>query len=318
MYEKSSVKQESQRRTRSATVPERSVVSSMVVQKQVGQTIVQLAQARQRSATSSQRGWLGVGLQQFFEPVSIEGAPHRLRVRVTTRSAAADFGFGCRPVRQALAARSMPAALPTSITKTMTAFSINSVNARSKPALTFGPGIHRGAKAGSARLTTIDRDDKGLVTSTLVDFVDVRALDKDPVLNGDRAQFAGAHADKSQRLCRFLVFDDRHETIALMRRACHSRSTGGCRKLLPGMRPDSIAEQRRVGAPLEAVFAGVLSIGPADRQLIEDRNGVVDDSPVANGRADHPIAAAREAADNLLQHIPLDRDLGAEPARRRA
>ena len=50
------MKQESQRRQRSASAPVRSVVSSTVVQKQVGQTIVQFAQVKQRFATWSQRG----------------------------------------------------------------------------------------------------------------------------------------------------------------------------------------------------------------------------------------------------------------------
>jgi len=45
------VKQESHFRQRSAWVPVMSLVSSTVVQKQVGQTMVQLAQLRQRAAT---------------------------------------------------------------------------------------------------------------------------------------------------------------------------------------------------------------------------------------------------------------------------
>ena len=51
------MKQESHRRVRSASSPARSVTSSTVWQKQVGHTIVQLPQVRQRSATSSQRGF---------------------------------------------------------------------------------------------------------------------------------------------------------------------------------------------------------------------------------------------------------------------
>ena len=50
------MKHESHSRVRSVSPPVRSVVSSTVVQKHVGQTIVQLPQLRQRSATSSQRG----------------------------------------------------------------------------------------------------------------------------------------------------------------------------------------------------------------------------------------------------------------------
>src|SRR5574341_2323248 len=48
------VKHESHWRRRSASSPERSVVSAMVAQKHVGQTMVQLAQPRQRSATCDQ------------------------------------------------------------------------------------------------------------------------------------------------------------------------------------------------------------------------------------------------------------------------
>ena len=53
--EKSSVKHESQRRLRVASVPSSVETSSVVEQKQVGHTRVQLAHARHRSATSSQR-----------------------------------------------------------------------------------------------------------------------------------------------------------------------------------------------------------------------------------------------------------------------
>jgi hypothetical protein len=50
------VKHESHLRQRSACSPARSVTSSTVVQKHVGQTMVQFVQVRQRFATSSQRG----------------------------------------------------------------------------------------------------------------------------------------------------------------------------------------------------------------------------------------------------------------------
>ena len=51
MYECSDVKQESQTWTRRTDASTRSVTSSTVLQKQVGQTIVQLPQARHRPAT---------------------------------------------------------------------------------------------------------------------------------------------------------------------------------------------------------------------------------------------------------------------------
>ena len=80
-------------------------------------------------------------------------------------------------------------------------------------------------------------------------------------------------------------------------------------KLFPGMRPDRIAKHGVVGAPLEAVFAGVLAIGPADRQLIELGHRVIDDSAVANGRRDHAIAAITEQVDQPVQIGACDRQL---------
>ena len=62
------------------TIAGRSVVSSTVLQKQVGHTIVQLAHARHRDATSSQRGCSRLRSEQFGTPsVSSTGpslAPH--------------------------------------------------------------------------------------------------------------------------------------------------------------------------------------------------------------------------------------------------
>lgn len=185
-----------------------------------------------------------------------------------------------------------------------------------EPRIDLRPGIHRGTEAGAAGLTAIDRDDEGLVASNIIGLVAVLACEKDPVLDNDRAELAGAHAYKRERLCRFLVFDDR-ETITLAA-GLPEPLDRWMQKALPGMRPDSIAEQRHVGAPLEPVTPGVLLIGPSDREVIENRNRVVDDGTLVHDRADDPVAAAREATDNLLQNIPLDSDLGAEPARRRA
>src|SRR5271167_4271322 len=128
--------------------------------------------------------------------------------------------------------------------------------------LNLWPRIHRDAEAGAARLTAIDRDDKGVVAAHLIGLVEVLAREKDPVMDGDRAQLAGAYADKGERLCRFFVFDHR-ETIAL--------ATGlpepldrGMQKSFPGMGPHGIAEQRRVGTPLDPVPPGILAIGPSD------------------------------------------------------
>src|SRR5271169_5022744 len=66
--------------------------------------------------------------------------------------------------------------------------------------LDFRPGIHGDAKAGAARLTAIDRDDKGAVAANFIGLVEVLACEKDPVVDGDRAQLAGTDTDEGERL----------------------------------------------------------------------------------------------------------------------
>jgi hypothetical protein len=179
-----------------------------------------------------------------------------------------------------------------------------------KTALDLRPRIHRNAEAGAARLAAIDRDDKGVVAANLIAFAEVLAGEKDPILNGYCAQFAGAHADEGKLLNCLLVFDN-PEAIAvapglpepLDRRVQVS---------LPGMWSDSVAEQRRIGASLDSVSSGVLSIGPSDRQIVEMRNGVVDDGAVAHTRAHDPVSAVRQGVDDALQDMLFDHELGVE------
>ncbi len=75
----SGLKQLSQWRTRSAFSRVKSVTSSTLEQKQVGQTSVQLVQDRQRSATSSQRGMLLVAVQEVANVRHVQRPAHRPR-----------------------------------------------------------------------------------------------------------------------------------------------------------------------------------------------------------------------------------------------
>ena len=193
------MKQESQRRTRSAVVPERSVVSSTVVQKQVGQTLVQLPQVRQRSATSSHRGWLGLACSNSLSPSVSRCPSHLTPGSVDDPFGGGDFLLGRRPVRQVLDqvhARSAADLHHEQMTAVLDELRQGEV----ETGLDLRSGIHRDAEAGAARLTAIDRDDKGVVAAHLIGLVEVLAREKDPVLDGDRAQLTGAHADKGERL----------------------------------------------------------------------------------------------------------------------
>src|SRR6516225_3767453 len=82
-------------------------------------------------------------------------------------------------------------------------------------------------------------------------------------------------------------------------------------KALPGMRSDSVAEERRIGTSLEPISASVLLIGPPDGQLVEVHDRVVDDRSIAHGRSDDPVSPARQSANDLLEAILLDGELAA-------
>ena len=111
-----------------------------------------------------------------------------------------------------------------------------------------------------------------------------------------------------------VVFDDR-KAVALAPGPPESLDWG-VQKALPGMGAHGIAEQRRVGAPLNPVAPGILPIRPSDGKIIKLRKGVIDDGAVAHSRPDNPVSAVRQAADDALQDIPLDHELGAERLRR--
>ena len=194
------MKQESQRRVRSAALPARSFSSSTAVQKQVGQTIVQLPQVRQRSATSSQRGCSRLAVQQLahivgphlpahvaFGPrgrVGRERAVPRRRPARAAPGAAAPRRARCRP-RPGIHARS-----PSS-----------SVSARSKPASAFGPVFIDTQKHVPPACAAVHRDDERALAPRLVVRIDVRAMQEHPILNGDRVQLAGAHGEEGVALC---------------------------------------------------------------------------------------------------------------------
>ena len=107
-------KQESHFRTRSAVAPSRLLQSSTVVQKQVGQTMVQLAQVKQRAATSSQRGWFEIGLKQLLEPLGLQAAAHLFRGVRNYRFGGGEVRLPWRARCGSSASRAAPASLPAS------------------------------------------------------------------------------------------------------------------------------------------------------------------------------------------------------------
>ncbi len=132
------------------------------------------------------------------------------------------------------------------------------------------------------------------------------AAEEHPILDRDRIQLAGAHADEGEPLGGDGLRHHPHTVgVALgVPQAQHRRM----QKFLPRMRTDGIAEKRLVVAAHEPVAPAVLLVGPAPRQIGERDDIVVDDGLVANGRTDHAIAPPPQRVNQRLQ--PLDRRHG--------
>jgi hypothetical protein len=88
----------------------------------------------------------------------------------------------------------------------------------------------------------------------------------------------------------------------------------GCKKRFQES-AHGIAEQRWVTAPLNPASPGIQPIRPSDGKIIKLRKGVIDDGAVAHSRP-ITLSAVCQAADDALQDIPLDHELGAERLRR--
>ena len=120
-------------------------------------------------------------------------------------------------------------------------------------------GLHRDAEAGVARLRAVDRDDEGVASPGLVVGIGVRVPDEDFVLNRDRGQVAGAHADEgvARPLLLLLLVGDRAVLRALR---LPEGQVGREEVMLPGVRAVVEAEERFVIALVEPVGAALLLV----------------------------------------------------------
>jgi hypothetical protein len=294
-------------------LPERSVVSSTVVQKQVGQTIVQLLQARQCSATWSQRGCSGLSCSSSFSAWVSSVRPIIPRVLAAAAAASAISSLdGGRCGR--ISIKSAPAAAAGLHQKAVTVIIDQFGQCDVESGLDLGAGPHRSAKASAASLAAVDRNDERVLAPNLVGPIPILPAKEYPILDGDRVQLAGADADEREPLRGRVLRDDR-ETIAVA--ACLPELLDRrVKEALPGMRPRGIAEIGCIAAPFQAVTPAVLAVGPAGRKFIEVTERVVDDRAVAQGRTEHPITAVRQGVDEPLQDIPPDDNFASELGRR--
>ena len=305
MYENSCVKQESHRRQRSAWSPVRSVTSSTVEQKHVGQTSVQLAQERQRVATSSQRGCSGLRYSKSLMPAVSSATPHGLGGARHDLLGGGAVGGRCRLASRLRQQRrtAVAAALGEEAVSAVEQLGQDQIEAARRARAR----LHGHAEARAARLPAIDRDQQGTVAPRGVVGIDEAAVQEDPILDGDGVQLACARADERQTWKYRLLVADR-ERIALAR--CLPQLEAGYEEeLLPGVRAERIAEQCVVSTPLQAVRARVLHLGPASREVTDTADGTVHNGAVADGRTDElvPVGAHGLQQRLKLRHGQSDR-----------
>src|SRR5271165_4389779 len=160
-------------------------------------------------------------------------------------------------------------------------------------------GSHGHAETGATSLATIGGDDEGPFAPRLIVRVDIGPAEEDAVLDGDRMEVAGAHADECKRRCRLGVVVDGN-AVAVLRRPPQADARW-VQEFLPGMRADGVAEKGIIGAALDAVSAAVLDVGPASREVGDTLNIVEEDRLIAEGRPDDAVAAPRQRFDQRLE-----------------
>ncbi len=144
------MKQESQRRRRSSVLAREVGDVLDALQKQVGQTIVQLPQVRQRSATSSQRGCSRLPYEQVAEVAHVELAPHLPR-RVDARRRARRVDAPPSRARVGQLAEHLRAALAADLDEEAV-LAVEDLGQREVEAgLDLRAGAHRDAEARAAR-----------------------------------------------------------------------------------------------------------------------------------------------------------------------
>ena len=228
------------------------MASSTDEQKQVGHTIVQFPQVRQRSATSSQRGCSRLSASRSRRSPASISRPIRSAAPSIARSAAST---SLRAAARAGSSREHLGAALRARFDEQSVLAVDDLGQREVvPCLGLRPRPHRDAEARAARLEAVDGDDERALSSCGVVAVDDPPADEHPVLDLDRVELARAHADECEqcRLERLLV--DLERAFAVLGRL---PEPGPSREeeLLPRVRPDRVAEARLVVAPLQSIRA---------------------------------------------------------------
>ena len=174
------------------------------------------------------------------------------------------------------------------------------------PRLRLRAGAHRDAEARSARLEAVDGDDERVLAPGGVVALDVAGPPrKTRSWIVDRVQLARADAQNATPLVD-AGSSSTSKVAALAPPRLPQPDAGREEKLLPGVRPDRVAEARSSSRRSRPVARRLLHLGPPDRKLGRRGEVVVDDRAVPDGRPEHAVPAPGQSGDERLQRTWLD------------
>ena len=274
----STSKHEAHRRCRS-TVPDRSVTSRTSLQKQVGHTSVQFPQERQRSATSSHRGWSRFDSSRAGSPSVSRARPmwSRAPSRTARRPAASSAAGAVGHLGQHLRPRGDP-------TRTRN---------RCRPAGQLGEGeVVAGARrrarspwtcrSTSTPAPALDGHDEGPLRRAAYRSSTTGPPCRTRSSTPEGGQLAGPDPDHGDRRRSVVRLGDGHRRRR-SRPATPPRREGRTpTSTRRGPRPTRTARGRRL---LQAVVTGCLLVAPAPGEVPRRAHLVEDDRPVADHRA---------------------------------
>ncbi len=287
----------------SVAVPRRSVSSSTVAQKQVGQTIVQFAAGQAALRHLVPARVLVAAVEQVLQAVGVERAAHPARRPGGDRTGGLEvgrlrgaMGHRLRHFRPALGAHLDHELVPAVADH----LGQREVEARAR----LRPGPHRRAEAGAGGGAAVHGEHEGGLAARAVGRIDEGPAEEDAVLDEDGGELAGPHAhERVARGGRRLGLG--HEAgLRATGPPAHDRRR--VQVALPRVGTDRVAEEGSVLAATQAVPAPVLLVGEADGQVLRRVDLVEDDGAVAHGGTEQRVAALAKSAEESVELTSLD------------
>ena len=166
-------------------------------------------------------------------------------------------------------------------------------------------GAHRGTEAGPGGLGAVDGHDEGLAAPIGIVLVDVGTAGQDVIVDGQRGQVAGTHAEIGH--ARRVVLDVVVGELAAGAARPRDGHRAGVGEGLPRHRRGREVERlvrAAVAVAADAVATGRLLIDHAGGQIGDGADLVVDDGRVGDGGSHHPTTVLAQQRDEAVELLP--------------